>query len=232
MPKWTCGESTLQAFGPQRQRLAIRAFCRRWECESCGPRKRAKLIKRVVQGAPTTFLTLTLNPALYENRLHAFSVATRAVNSLFKRLRRRFPVSGLQYALVWETTKKGWPHAHILMRAPYIPQALISRHWKELTGSPIVDIRKVKSHREIAYYVAKYLTKNPEAPPHAKRYRMSRLFSAPLQTEGLPDWLEHTPFVFVRQSLLDFQLWRFDDGMSIEQLLPYLWCAYPARPPP
>lgn len=231
MSKWNCGEATLQAFGPQRQRLAIRAFCRRWECESCGPRKRAKLIKRVLQGEPSTFLTLTVNPNLYTTRLDAFSAATKAVNSLFKRLRRRFPKSGIQYALVWETTKKGWPHAHILMRAPYIPQRLISRHWNELTGAPIVDIQRVKSKREIALYVAKYLSKKPEAPAHAKRYRMSRLFSAKLESPGLPDWLEHTPFVHTNQSLLDFQLWRYDDGYSIEEIHPGIWCAYPGQSP-
>lgn len=231
MANWKCGESTLQARGPSGQRLAIRAFCRRWTCPTCGPKKRAKLIKRILAGEPSTFLTLTVNPSLYNTRLQAFQSATIAVNHLFKRLRRRFRASSLQYALVWEVTKAGWPHAHILMRAPYIPHDLISRHWSELTGAPVIDIRAVKSKRAIASYIAKYLTKALEAPPGAKRYRMSQLYSAKLTGKSLPDWLEHSPFTFCRQSLLDFQLWRHEDGYELAAIEDYIWCAYPQPPP-
>ena len=230
MSKWKCGESTLQAFGPTRQRLAIRAFCRRWDCIKCGERKRKKLIKRIINGEPSTFLTLTVNPSLYRTRHDAFQKATVAVNYLFKRLRRRFKGQSLQYALVWETTKQGWPHAHILMRAPFMPQSLISRIWNELTGAPIIDIRAVRNKREIASYVGKYLTKSLEAPPGAKRYRMSQQFSEKFPSKGLPDWLEHTPFVFTRQSLLDFQLWRTEDGYQIDLIADYIHVAYPPYP--
>jgi len=121
--------------------------------------------------------------------------ATIAINRLFKRLRRRFPTHDLQYALVWEKTKKGWPHAHILLRAPYIPQPLVSALWQALTGAYIVDVRKVHNRQHAASYVTKYLTKNPEVPAGFRRFRTSRLYSAPAPRHVLRDYLSLDGFL-------------------------------------
>jgi len=121
--------------------------------------------------------------------------ATIAINRLFKRLRRRFPTHHIEYALVWETTKKGWPHAHILLRAPFIPQPILSRLWAALTGAYIVDVRKVDSRAHAAAYVTKYLTKSPEVPAGFRRFRTSRLYSAPPPRGTLRDYLSVDAFV-------------------------------------
>lgn len=96
--------------------------------------------------------------------------------NLVKRIKRQFPAAEFHYLLVWETTKRGWPHAHILARTSYLPQRALSRHWKHLTGAPVVDIRRVTDHRGPTHYLAKYLTKSLAAPAHLKRYRTSRHF--------------------------------------------------------
>lgn len=99
-----------------------------------------------------------------------------AVNFLFKRIRRRWPQAHVEYFLVWERTKRGWPHAHLLLRAPFIPQKWLSRVWEELTGAPVVDIRAIHDSGQIVSYIAKYLSKDPQAPTGMKRYRSSRRF--------------------------------------------------------
>lgn len=124
----------------------------------------------------TTLLTLTCNPSAHKSHSAAFAAMSIGVNRLVKRIRRQWPKAEVQYFLIWERTKKGWPHAHLLLRAPFIPQAWLSHHWAELTGAPIVDIRKLDSSDAVIAYVAKYLTKDPSVPPGMKRYRFSQGF--------------------------------------------------------
>jgi hypothetical protein len=71
---------------------------------------------------------------------------------------------------VFEETKKGEPHLHILARAPFIPQRWLSDQMSELMKAPIVDIRRVKAAAEAARYVAKYVGKGPKPFAKLKRY--------------------------------------------------------------
>lgn len=78
----------------------------------------------------------------------------------FRRLvkRLRYHYNRFDYICVKEFTKRGYPHYHILYRGCYIPQSVVSSIWNEIHGSPIVDIRFVRSKKsEIACYLAKYL---------------------------------------------------------------------------
>jgi len=203
------------------------AFCRRWSCPQCRPWLRKRLRKRLLAGNPTALLTLTCNPTEWPDPTTAIRGLSTSVNRLFKRLRRRFPAGHIQYALVWEWTKAGWPHAHLLIRAPFIPQALVSNLWAELTGSPIVDIRAVKSRAQVANYVTKYLSKDLVDVPFLKRFRTSRLYSAPPPRGILRDML----------SLTGSQLSSMPPASVLESLearsyrivehWPSLWLAYP-----
>jgi len=141
----------------------------------------------------TTLLTLTCNPARHPHIDDAFLQTSAAVNFLFKRIRRRWPQAKVEYFLVWETTKKGWPHAHLLLQAPFIPQAWLSRAWEQLTGAPIIDIRAVHQSADVVSYIAKYLSKDPQAPSGMKRYRSSRNFFGPLfpSEPGTPDGVKN-----------------------------------------
>jgi hypothetical protein len=77
---------------------------------------------------------------------------------LVQKYRRKY--GEFEYLAVWELTKQGTPHIHVLQRGGFIPQTTLSEDWSTLTGSFIVDIRAVKSQEEVARYVTKYLTKS------------------------------------------------------------------------
>jgi len=89
-------------------------------------------------------------------------------------LRRKYEGQSIDYLAVVEETKQGEPHLHILVRSPYIPQALLSEWMGALIRSPIVDIRRIRNQREVIRYVAKYITKAPAQFGHAKRYWSSK----------------------------------------------------------
>ena len=169
---------------------AVGVRCKQWDCDYCGPINRRTLLKRLKDVRVSSFLTLTCNPAYYPSPSVAIRKMSIAVNYLIKRLRRRFPSDYIAYLLVWEQTKSGWPHAHLLIDAPYIPQRLISLAWTALTGAPIVDIRGVRNRSDIANYVSKYLTKAPSAPAGMKRWRCSRGFLEPPALPTLAPWQE------------------------------------------
>ena len=58
-----------------------------------------------------------------------------------------------------ELHKSGYPHYHLLVRSSFIPQKELSGKWAELTGSPIVDVRKILDNFSSFRYLVKYLTK-------------------------------------------------------------------------
>jgi len=98
----------------------------------------------------------------------------RAWRIVVQRLRRKYVNATINYFVIVEATKRGEPHLHILLRSPYIPQALLSDYMGEILSSPIVDIRLVKSQREVVRYITKYITKDPHRFGTCKRYWSSR----------------------------------------------------------
>jgi hypothetical protein len=140
------------------------------------PQRLARLKKQAVGGDPSTFLTLTVNPATGQSPTDRAVELVNAMRIMFKRARRHFTKSAIEYLAVFEETKRGEPHLHILMRAPYIPQAWISDVMNELIQAPIVDIRAVKSARLVARYVAKYVAKGPKSFGTLKRYWMTKRY--------------------------------------------------------
>lgn len=157
-------------------RIAVPLRCRRWHCPHCGPFLKEHLIRRIASEDVNALLTLTCNPASFSSPEAAYPALTTAINRLFKRVRRLVSPAPVEYLLVWEVTQKGWPHAHVILRAPFIHQRWLSQAWQELTGAFIVDIRGIHAHRKAMEYVAKYLAKDPIVPKGYKRYRCSRHF--------------------------------------------------------
>lgn len=149
---------------------AITLWCRSWTCPDCAPFRAAALKRLGMDGNPTTFITLTVNPAKGESpesRARALSNAWRVIT---KRARRKFTKAKLEFLAVFEETKKGEPHLHILARAPYIPQRWLSDQMRELIDAPIVDIRRVHQKKEAAKYIGKYVGKGPKPFAALKRY--------------------------------------------------------------
>jgi len=134
---------------------------------------------QAASGHANRFITLTASMKAginTEERLHALSHAWRVI---MLRLRRLHPGIDIQYLVIVEATKHGEPHLHILYRGPFIPQRVLSHWMSQLISSPICDIRKVRSQRELIRYVAKYVTKKPAQFGTSKRYWQSRGYQLP-----------------------------------------------------
>jgi len=207
--------------------VALPLYCRKWDCESCGNFHRRRLRKRLLAGTPTTFMTLTVNPILIPDPRQAFKAASLAVNRLFKVLRRRYPRKRIEYGLVWETTKKGFPHAHVLLRAPYIPQAFLSRAWERLSGAKIVDIRLVRTEGQAASYVSKYIAKQPAVPEGYRRYRFSQQYAAAAPKGQLAASLSVREWTLAAAPVAETIASLTAHGWRFSEIMPELYLAYP-----
>lgn len=105
-----------------------------------------------------SFLTLTTREHLHPR------VFKRLAQSLFKRISRKYP----RLAIVWrlEFQKRGAPHLHcVCYNAPWIDRDWLVASWSQLIKQdrPIVDLRRVKSGRQLISYVSKYVAKVGDA---------------------------------------------------------------------
>jgi len=126
---------------------------------------------QAAQGEPNRFITLSSRYRPDEMTPdQAAQQLVHAWRMVVQRGKREGIFKEIQYIAVFELTKKGWPHLHILARCDYIIQRWLSLRMEEYAESPVVDVRKVKSRRRAAWYVAKYTAKAPEKFLGCKRY--------------------------------------------------------------
>lgn len=137
--------------------LVLPLPCRQWSCRFCAELKCKKLAAQTREAKPNRMLTLTVDPAKWENPRAAFDGTRRQLPVLFAQLRKRF--GEIEYLRVTELTKNGWPHYHFLIRSGYLPHAVIKAAWHKLTGATIVDIRPTDKRWSAYTYLLKYLTK-------------------------------------------------------------------------
>ena len=139
----------------------------------------------VAEAPPDRMLTLTAATAEFESPEDAARVMAAALGPLMTRLRRWASPTPIEYLAVWERTKAGWPHLHVLVRGPYIPHALLSRLWAELARSPNVWLTALSGTTAGARYVSKYLTKDPDPFGRGRALRVSRGFLVePMRPQG------------------------------------------------
>lgn len=172
----SCGAWCATAELEDGRRICVPIRCRAWECPTCGRANKRKLLRRLRYAQPTLFITLTTSERTAPTPDEAYFKANAAFGMLIKRWRRKFEAEKVEYFLVWEKTKRGWPHAHVLLAAPKVSKHWLSHTWKELTGSYVVDLQTVSKVEHAASYLAKYLAKNPQVPPGQRRYRRSGKF--------------------------------------------------------
>lgn len=213
---------------------AITLFCRSWSCPDCLPYRVRGLKRAAADGNPTTFITLTVNPAhgqSPEARARELSDAWRIV---VKRARRKFRKCPLEYLAVFEETKKGEPHLHILARAPYIPQRWLSDQMAELIEAPVVDIRAVHSKRHVAVYVAKYVGKGPKAFGSLKRYWQTPRYVPSKKKKSIEDEFHPNGWNVVRSPLwMLAQQYRFMGHDVVEVGVREIWVdALRSKPDP
>lgn len=141
-------------------------YCHDRFCKPCA-RQRSWLIRKNLSAQlpdhPCRFVTLTLRSE------------SEPLQELLDKLRDSF--TKLRKHPFWTTHVKGgaafievkwsdrasrWhPHLHIICHGTYIPQGVLSVVWERITGTSfIVDVRLIRSRKEMLQYVTKYATKS------------------------------------------------------------------------
>ena len=164
-----CGEASLVNPGKNAFR-AITLWCRSWSCPECSLVRARQLVELAQSGNPTKFLTLTVNPATGHSPEDRARALVDAWRELVKLICEHHKIDHIAYFCVFEATKKGEPHLHILARMPYTRQRWLSDQMRDLIDAPIVDIRAVKGARHVAFYLAKYVGKDAHHFGTCKRY--------------------------------------------------------------
>lgn len=120
--------------------------------------KSRRCYHRVISGLQRSgqyrFLTLTSSNTSPD-------LAQKDWRALYMRLKRRGLIDA--YIKVPEPSRNGKQHLHIIFRGQYIAQAVISAYWLEIHHAKVVDIRRIKqntSRRQLASYLAKYMSKD------------------------------------------------------------------------
>jgi DNA-binding HxlR family transcriptional regulator len=181
--------------------------CKRWSCEICHPIQRRRVISYARKGVPDRFVTLTCKPDLFETPDQAARAMRDAFAKLIRLIRKENPGRTVEYMRVFEATKAGWPHLHILMRTPWISQQWLSDTWKRLTGAFIVDVRQVKNIEHAAYYVAKYIGKALARFKGVTRWFRSRNWNEPRNDDDRPQCFgSHWDKIEGKPHLM---MWRF-----------------------
>lgn len=160
--------------------------CKRWSCPECLNLNRRKVIDRARDGNPDKFLTLTWNSNRRETPDEAARVMKNAWVVLRRRIHKKYNVKNVPFIVVFERTKKGWPHMHILMRAPFMPQEWLSEQMADLIDAPIVDIRQIKSRKMAFWYITKYLGKDLASFKGCKRWWRSHNYECEREPEKVP----------------------------------------------
>jgi len=229
-----CGTEAIIQWGNGRAR-AFALRCNSWLCPRCRPRRLKRLKAMAYAGQPDTFLTLTCNPAMHEDATTRAQNLVASWRTLVKRIKRHYKYARLDYLVVIEHTKRGEPHLHILARCKWIDQRWLSEQWAELTGAPIVDIRRIKHQRQIVSYVAKYVGKAPVKFARCKRYYRSHRYNTKHVTSNVQhDWSDSERVKLNATIVLILVTWK-GAGYDVSGASPdYLECPLleGARAPP
>ena len=146
---------------------------------------RRRLVYLTAQTNTTRMVTLTASVERYRDPHAAAARMGAALTILVARMRARWNSEPIEYLAVWERTKNGWPHLHVALRGPFIPQRWISQQWQGLTGAPVVDVRHLGTSGGTGRYLAKYLAKDPDPFLRGRAFRASKgFFLEPMRPQG------------------------------------------------
>lgn len=151
----------------QKHKLAAN-YCHSRHCEPCMRAKANRLaanLKNRLEQNPKgryRFITLTLR-----HSRKPLKEQLKRLYLCFKLLRKTkmwkaTQIGGaLTVEVKWKSDSRKWhPHLHIIAEGSFIEQRALSNAWEKITGdSKIVDIRILKSGKDAAHYVSKYVTK-------------------------------------------------------------------------
>jgi hypothetical protein len=202
--------------------VAIGLACKTWDCDVCGPRRRQRLVDEGIAGNPTRFITLTSKPGIHQTPDLAARALVDAWARMYRAARRRWCPGGVEFLAVFEKTKQGWPHLHILVRSAFIPQWWLSQELEKHTGAKIVDIQLIRHVKKIANYVSKYVAKDPVKFKGCKRYWRSmkyfveELWSNPIM-DSIPGKFRHVmlPIQFIEAKKQLDGTWLRTEGRAV-----------------
>lgn len=164
-----CAEHTLVNGSPH-EGMAVSLRCKRWSCDICAPFNRKKVVRDAKHGFPNTFITLTANPARFDSPDARARKLVEAWRTVRRRACKKYGYKSIPFICVFERTKKGEPHLHILCRTKWLDQRWLSAQMAKEISAPIVDVRRVTNQEQAACYCAKYLGKDPSKFLGSKRY--------------------------------------------------------------
>ena len=144
--------------------------CKKWGCPSCHEYNRMKVMHAARKGKPNLFMTLTSVEGSASSPDEAAREMKRGLVMLRRRIERRWGVKNIPFIVVFERTKKGWPHMHLLLRAPYMHWKVLRAMWKSISGAHEVDVRFIKKQTQVLFYVTKYIGKELAAFKGCKRW--------------------------------------------------------------
>jgi len=137
--------------------IVLPVRCKRWTCPYCRVCNEIRIRAKVLEGKPNRMLTITARPKENDTPMSMYLRVRPCVNRFYHEIRRTF--GPFEAATFLERHKSGFPHWHALVRSGFLPQSELSDIWKRISGSPIVDIRRIKQHQVAARYVSKYVVK-------------------------------------------------------------------------
>lgn len=193
-----CGEfSLVKRSSPETTIIPLLCHC--WTCERCRPGRKRRLVEEALAGAPTLFITLTSRRRELRFADWAAQDLAHAWRTVRAEYLRAHGPRSLDFMVVFEATKKGWPHLHIVARAKWVDQRWLSKRMAALIGSPIVYVERIKHTKTIAAYVAKYIGKNPHRFQGVKRYWRSLRYLTPVPLDDSPDDPQEPVWTIVRR---------------------------------
>jgi len=156
-----------------RRVVVVPKTCGRWDCPACASYKAKRYAAIIFQARPERHICLTANPTRYTGPREALVAMKDAVRKLVYLIRTgdpdehgdtRWAPRKIEYALIWDRHKSGWPHAHIATWGDWIPQAEISQLWERLTGAWMCWIVDLVAHPEHKHNFIKYLAQKNHHP--------------------------------------------------------------------
>ena len=135
---------------------------------------RGKMVRRLeARGFPSLFgwlfVTLTVDPELFDGPAHAFERGRDRIRRAIARLRER-GYNIKRYFVKFELTEVGWPHWHLGLDCR---EHIDNEHLFEAWGLGFTKIKRVKKPRDFKY-LFKYVTKDSAG-------------------DGVPDWVMDYP---------------------------------------
>lgn len=173
-----------------REATVLPLKCKCWSCDECRPSRTKRLVEEAKRGAPTLFITLTSRRRRGLTPDQAAEKLVAAWRQVRREYIREHGKGSLAFLAVFEKTKKGWPHLHIVARCKWLSQTWLSARMADLIDSPIVDVRRVHGLRKVAAYVTKYISKDPHRFTGVKRYWRSLDYLLPPAEEEEDAWSE------------------------------------------